>query len=263
MGADLWFSDTGTGPPVLFVHGAGTHGPLWTDDLQALAATHRVIVPTRRGYPGSPPSPQDWSAHGDDMAGVLDRAGVASAAVIGHSAGCIVALDLALRHPDRVERLVLLDPAVRTRSFVTPPFLLAFGRAQLERRLRGGARAVERWFRYVLSHRSGGGAWERMTPARRDALRANADGVFADFASGDGSAQVDDDKLRGLALPVTVVIAEQTPETFRRCGEHLASVIPGARRVLLEGAGHAVAFDQPEQLLAVLHSALGDARAAA
>src|SRR5690348_9035644 len=119
MSSDLWCSDAGTGRPALLVHGGGTHGPLWTEDLEPLTATHRLVIPTRRGYPGSPPSPRDWSAHADDMVAVLDAAGIASAAVVAHSAGCIVALDLALRYPRRVERLVLLDPGVRLRSFTT------------------------------------------------------------------------------------------------------------------------------------------------
>ena len=41
---------------MLLIDGGGTHGPLWAADLEPLTATRRVIVPTRRGYPGSPPS---------------------------------------------------------------------------------------------------------------------------------------------------------------------------------------------------------------
>jgi pimeloyl-ACP methyl ester carboxylesterase len=262
VASGLWRSDVGSGPPVLFIHGGGTHGPLWTDDLKDLSDTHRLIVPTRRGYPGSPPSPRDWSAHADDMAGVLDDCDVPSAAVVAHSAGCIVALDLALRHPERVERLVLLDPGVRLASFKTPAFLWAFGKAQVVRRIRGASRAVGGWFRYALSYRSGGTAWEGFTDARREALRNNAEGVFADFGSGDGSAQIDDERLGGLSLPVTVVIAGQTPETLRRSGEHLAETIPGASRVLIREAGHALAFDQPEELLEVIRAALEPAEGA-
>jgi pimeloyl-ACP methyl ester carboxylesterase len=241
---------------VLVVHGGGTHGPLWAADLEPLTTTHRVIVPTRRGYPGSPPSPRDWSAHSDDMVHVLDAAGVGSAAVVGHSAGCIVALDLALRYPARVAQLVLLDPGVRLRSFTTPAFVGTFARAQVVRRLRGEERAIAGWFRYAFSYRTGGSAWERMSGERREALRANASGVFADFASGDGSAQIDDESLTGLSLPVTVVIAGQTPETLRRSGEHLAATIPGAKRVVIEAAGHALALDRREELIDVLRSSL-------
>jgi pimeloyl-ACP methyl ester carboxylesterase len=256
VGADVWCSDAGSGPPVLVVHGAGTHGPLWSEDLQPLTASHRLIVPTRRGYPGSPPSPRDWSAHTDEMVTLLDAVRVPSAAVVGHSAGCIVALDLALRYSSRVERLVLLDPAVRVRSFLTPAFVLAFTSAQLLRRFGAKQRALARWFGYALSYRGGGTAWERLPQARREALLANADGVFADFASGDGSAQIDDERLRVLSLPVTIVIAGQTPETLRRSGEHLAATIPGAERVVIEDAGHALAFDRPTRLHEVLSIAL-------
>jgi len=59
-------------------------------------------------------------------------------------------------------------------------------------------------------------------------------------------------RLAALTLPAPVVIAGQTPETFRRCGEHLAATIPGAERVVLEDAGHAAAFDQSEALIGLL-----------
>lgn len=256
MSSALWCSDAGTGRPVLVVHGAGTDGPAWSADLAPLTARHRVVVPSRRGYTGSPPSPRDWSAHTMDMIALLDAAGIGSAAVVAHSAGCIVALDLALRYRTRVERLVLLDPAVRLRSFLTPPFVRAFVTAQVLSRFGARDRALAGWFRYALSYRSGGSAWERMPQERRDAVLANANGIFADFASGDGSAQIDDARLRELSVPVTVVIAGETPETLRRSGEHLAATIPAAERVVIEDAGHALAFDQRDRLLDLLGTAL-------
>lgn len=252
----LWCSDRGTGPPVLVVHGAGSHGPMWASDLEGVTDTYRLIVPTRRGYPGSPPSPRDWSAHTEDMIGVLDSAQIVSAAVVAHSAGCIVALDLALRYPERVERLVLLDPGVCLRSFLTPRFVRAFIRKQLLRALRGERRAAESWFRFVLSYRTGGSAWDRIPEQRREMLLANAGGANADMASGDGSAQIDDERLARLSLPVTVVVAGLSPETLHRSGEYLARTIPNAHRVKLEHAGHALAFDQPDELFSILRTAL-------
>jgi pimeloyl-ACP methyl ester carboxylesterase len=253
---ELWCSDVGSGSPVLVVHGAGSHGPMWAADLESLTTSYRLIVPTRRGYPGSPPSPRDWNAHSRDMVAVLDARSVGSAAVVAHSGGCIVALDLAVRYPERVERVVLLDPVVRLRSFLTPALVRAFLSTRFLRRVRGEHRALEAWMRYALSYRTGDSAWTRMPEARRESLRANAAGVFADQASGDGSDQIDDKRLAALALPVAVVLAGLSPNSFARSGEHLARTIPGAQRVVIEDSGHALAFDQPDQLLSALQSAL-------
>lgn len=229
---------------------------MWAADLDALTDTHRIIVPTRRGYPGSPEAVGDWSVHTEDMVGVLDACGIESATILAHSAGSIVALDLALRHPDRVQRLVLLDPAVRLRSFLTAAFALAFARAQLVRRLRGERRGLDSWQRYILSYRTGGSAWERMPETRREAMRANAHGVFADIAAGDGSQHIDNDRLAALELPVTVILAGLSPTTLRRSGEHLARTIPDARRILIHDAGHALTVDQPAKLITLVRSAL-------
>ncbi len=166
----------GTGSPVLVVHGAGSHGPIWADDLEPLTDTHRLIVPTRRGYPGSPPSPRDWSAHAEDMMSVLDSAGVESADVVGHGAGCIVVVDLALRHAERVKRLVLLDPALRLRELQRASFRRVCLKMKLLR-LVSERQAIETWFRYVLSYQPNPpsarsrekSAWTEMPEGRRDA----------------------------------------------------------------------------------------------
>jgi pimeloyl-ACP methyl ester carboxylesterase len=102
--------EAGSGPPLLFLHGAG--GLFWDPLLDALAATHRVLAPE---HPGAGES--QGLEHVEDLWDLvlyynelLDVLGVDTAPVVGHSFGGMVAAELAATSPHRVERLVLIAP---------------------------------------------------------------------------------------------------------------------------------------------------------
>ncbi len=112
-GTRMHVIDEGAGRPVLLLHGNGAMAEDFVASglVQRLAAHHRVIVPDRPGF-GHTPRPRGrlWTAHAQAelLAAMLDRLGVRGAVVLGHSWGVMPALDLALRHPDRVAALVLV-----------------------------------------------------------------------------------------------------------------------------------------------------------
>ncbi len=257
-GTDLWYSDEGAGDVVLVIHGAGSDGRMWAKDLAPLARTRRVIALNRRGFPGSGPAIRDWRVHGDDAAGLVEELDAAPVAVVGHSGGSIAALDLAVRHAELVSSLVLLDPAFGTRRNITPAFAAIFLKVQLLRRLGRERKAIDTWLRFATSYRTGGSAFERMPDERRELLRANASGVFADMASGDGS-YIGDEDLASIRAPVTIITADFSPSFLQKTSASLAKRLPAVTARTLHGAGHAMAFDRSEALLAELQRALGGA----
>ena len=102
----------GSGPPVVFLHGAG--GLVWDPFLDALAAHHTVYAPE---HPGLTAGEEDAISHLDNLwdlvlyyNDVLDALGVKSAALIGHSFGGMMAAELAANNPERVSKLVLMCP---------------------------------------------------------------------------------------------------------------------------------------------------------
>ncbi len=100
------------GPPVLALHGVTGHAGRW--DVLAAALPHlRLIAVDLRGHGRSPWAPP-WGLeqHVSDALGVLDALELPRVAIIGHSFGGAIALHLARVAPERVERLVLLDPAL-------------------------------------------------------------------------------------------------------------------------------------------------------
>jgi pimeloyl-ACP methyl ester carboxylesterase len=251
----------GEGPPLLFIHGVGTTGELWFRDLQPLASSHYLIVHNRRGYRYSSESPPDWSGHRDDAAALLAALGVQRAAVVGYSGGASVALDLALQQPELVSSLVLLDPAVNIKRCVTPGFVKALLIARLLRRLRGERAGAEYWMRYVASYATGGTAFDKVSTERREAILANARGMFADAQSATAHA-IDEARMRSLTMPVAIVDAKLSPPFLRRSSERLRRAMPQARSVTIESAGHHVMIDARDEVLAILRDVLGATAAA-
>jgi pimeloyl-ACP methyl ester carboxylesterase len=102
------------GRPVVLLHGFPEFWYAWRSVMPVLvAAGYRVIVPDQRGYGDSskPPSVQDYRVDllGNDIAQLIARLGYTSASVVGHDWGGGVAWNLAIRHPECVDRLVILD----------------------------------------------------------------------------------------------------------------------------------------------------------
>jgi lipase len=100
------------GPPVLALHGVTGHGRRWQALADALPDI-RLLAVDLRGHGHSPWTPP-WTIdqHVADALGTLDALGLDRVPVMGHSFGGAIALHLARSAPERVERLVLLDPAL-------------------------------------------------------------------------------------------------------------------------------------------------------
>lgn len=106
------YVEAGSGEPVLGIHGnvgGYDHGLSLIDGF--IGSDHRLIAPSRFGYPGTPmPEDPTVEAQADAHVCLLDALGVDRAVVVATSAGATSALQLALRHPERVSALVLISP---------------------------------------------------------------------------------------------------------------------------------------------------------
>jgi 3-oxoadipate enol-lactonase len=211
--------------------------------------------------PRTGPPVADWSVHTEDAAALITSLDVAPVAVVGHSAGSIVALELAVRRPELVSRLVLLDPAFASRRNVTPKLASTFVKMQMLRRLGRDRQALDTWLRFATSYRTGGSAFERMAEDRRELLRSNAEGIFSDLSSDDGSRNIGAEDLASIRVPVTIITADLSPSFLQKTSASLAKRLPAVSTRTLQGAGHAMVFDQSEALLADLRRALEGASA--
>ena len=106
--------------PVVLVHGLGVSGAYFVPVAERLATDFAVYVPDLPGHGPSatPDTPPDIAGLARALIAWMDCAGIARAALVGHSMGCQVVVEAALRHPERIARLVLIapvsDPAARS-----------------------------------------------------------------------------------------------------------------------------------------------------
>src|SRR5579883_712376 len=108
-GARLRYEATGSGPPLVFVHGAGGNRLIWFQQVPYFARSFTVLTYDQRGWGESlqPPDGSAGSAFVDDLLGLLDDLGIDAAHLVAHSMGGWTALGLAHRHPERVRSLTL------------------------------------------------------------------------------------------------------------------------------------------------------------
>lgn len=154
QGEALSVTDTGQGPVLLFSHGTPTWSYEWRHLMRALSPTHRCIAPDHLGFGLSPrPAGADYrpEAHAARFARLIEALGLERVTLLVHDFGGPFALDAALEHPEKVERLVVFN------SFAWP-----FATTRIERmmaRMLGGA--LMRWFyrRFNMSFVISRSAW--------------------------------------------------------------------------------------------------------
>ena len=230
--------------PLFLTHGYSASASMWALNLPALSAPRQVITWDIRGH-GRSDAPSDPALYSaalsvEDMAALLDRAGVGKVILGGLSLGGYLSLAFYRRYPGRVMALVLCDtgPGYRRDEPRAEWNAIAIRRAEeFERRgfdALGDGPEVR-----ASGHRSP----EGLALAARGILTQHDSGVI--------------DSLESITVPTLVLVgAEDKP--FRNSADMMAAKIPGATKVVLEGAGHAANLDQPEAFDRALLDFLGD-----
>jgi pimeloyl-ACP methyl ester carboxylesterase len=114
-GVELYYEIHGEGTPLVMLHGGVNPSDFFGAPLTAMAQTHQVIAIHLRGHGFSTDADTPWSCElmADDVAALLDALGIAQADVMGWSLGAGVALQTAIRHPERVGKLVVISISMR------------------------------------------------------------------------------------------------------------------------------------------------------
>jgi pimeloyl-ACP methyl ester carboxylesterase len=226
------------GPNVLLVHAGVTDQRAWNHVVDALPGAHCLTFDAR-GYGGTTTATQDgWSAV-DDAVAVLDAYDVPSAVVIGASMGGRTSIDLALTHPDRVQGLALIGPAVSgAPEPAYEPEVLALDEEWESAEARGDQAAVNRIEARVWL--DGPTAPEgRVTGAARELFLEMNGRALA--AAEPGERREDAaawERLGEIAVPVLVMVGEHDLRYIKEHCAHVARSIAGARLVELPGVAH-------------------------
>lgn len=117
-GITLYVETHGEGAPLVLLHGGLGSGEMFGPVLDLLAARRRVVVVDLQGHGRTADidRPLDLGLMGDDIAALIERLGIAGADVVGYSLGGGVALQVAVRHPEAVGRLVMVSANIHSRA---------------------------------------------------------------------------------------------------------------------------------------------------
>jgi pimeloyl-ACP methyl ester carboxylesterase len=254
------------GAPILFVHGFGTCSFLWREVGPAFALANRTAFAIDLFGYGESDRPFDAqygiAAQSDYLDRALTALRLSKATLVGIDLGGAVAMHLAFNRPERVERLVLINPIafddvpgddVKSMQRNTGRFALKISRGVL-----GAAPLIRELLERSVADKSN---MPEGLIARYLAPYVGQDGLnhlltLARAVDGDDMAEVD---LGQLDKPSLIIWGDQDPFVSPKLGDRLADTIPGSRLVRLPGTGRLVPEEAPETLANMILEFVGAA----
>ncbi len=234
-GIKLFYGEIGHGSPVVVLHGGLANSDYLGNQVRALARYHRVVVVDSRGHGRSTRDnqPFGYDLMTDDVVALLDALKIRSADILGWSDGAIIALDMAMRHPERAGRI------------------FAFGANTLTSGLKDGFDRNPVFAAYMARARQ---EYARLspTPGQYDAFQEQIGKMWAD------QPNWTDAQLRSIKSPVLVVDGDHDEGIKREHTEYIAATIPGAGLLILPNVSHFAFLQDPVLFNAALLDFLGD-----
>jgi pimeloyl-ACP methyl ester carboxylesterase len=245
----LYYSVHGSGPAgqaaLVLVHGAGGSHLSWPPQLRRLPGL-RVYALDLPGHGRSADAGQaSIPAYAQALAAWLSACGLNRVILAGHSMGSAIALRLALDHPDRVDRLVLIGAGARLR--VHPDLLQKSG---------DPATFLEAVSLVVEWSYAEQAPPDLVRLARRRLEETPPQVLQADFQACNGFDITD--SLEQVRQPALVVCGQADRMTPPKYASFLASRLPGARLVVIPRAGHMVMLERPDEVAAKVASFLNE-----
>ena len=236
-------------PPVVLLHGLGSAGEAWQLQFEPLAEMgFRVLAPDMPGFGWStwPGGKVSVARMADLVAQFMEGVGASPAHVVGISMGGTVALQLALDHPQRVRSLVLVNTFARLRPRNLGEWAYFLARIVIARVVgpeRQAEMVAHRIFPRAEHEEARRVLREHIMRADRNVYRGMMAALFRFDVRG---------RLGEIRVPTLVITGAEDTTVAPVIQEELARGIPGARHVVIEGAGHGVIADSPQKFNEVL-----------
>lgn len=247
-GVEQNYIDAGKGAPLVFVHGFPLSSAAWQKQIDAFQSTHRVIALDLRGFGGSDarPGPVAMAQYAVDLRELLDQLAVGPVVLIGHSMGGYVALAFAREFPELLRGLTL----VGTKAGNDTPEAAAGRRTTAEQVKTHG---IETVISTMLTKMLGPDNHDaRMIAQVREIMSAAKPVGVVGALLGMAERPDSTPSLKQIAVPTLIVAGAADTVIPPAESEKLARDIRGAELKLIPGAGHLVAYEQPEKFNRIL-----------
>ena len=249
--ASIHYESVGEGKPLLFIAGTASDGASWSPILPLLRGRRLILIDNRGSGRTKVEGPIEIAEMADDAGALLDHLGVAQGDVLGHALGGFIGLLLALRHPDKVGRLVTMG----TGPMSAASKVLLHDLARLAFTM-----VPQDWFRIFHQFLFSDPFFAdeaRVAQAAEGATRypfRQSPGDFGrQIAALDRIEPVD---LSGIACPALAIAGEldllAKPEAVRA----MHAPIKGVRQMTITGAAHSIHWEKPQESAAAIKAFL-------
>ena len=250
-GYPVTYQETGSGEPLVLVHGSLNDYRIWYAQVPEFAKKYRVITMSLRHY-----FPERWdgkgddfsvSQHADDVAALIKQLGLGKVHLLGHSRGGAVVLMVAKTHPELIRTLVLEDASgmegllpdtPESRKMASETKELVGG---LRRNLRDGN--VEKAAQEFTDGLGGPGTWAKRSQAQRQILLDNM-GTGVDSGERGNITCAD---IAKLDFPVLTLTGERSPKRYAEAfaeAHRCNTAVPAP--IVIPNAAHAMNRENPE-----------------
>jgi len=245
-GARYAYVERGSGPPVLFVHGLTFDHHMWDDQLEALSPRYRCIAVDLLGHGASASGPADYTLEdeAENLHALMGELAASPAHVVGLSMGGMIAMRLALAHPEDVRSLALLDTSAEPEVPERRPqyeALAATAKAQGVDTILPAVLPIMFSQEFLQSQPA------KVEAYKRRFRQLDLDGIEAATRAVTRRSDILD-RISAIRVPTLVIVGEKDVATTPDKAQNIVQRIAGARLETVPGAGHMTPIEQPERI---------------
>lgn len=242
----LHYSVNGSGNPIVLIHGNFMDSRIWEYQIEELSNKNKVVSYDLRGY-GKSDIPRSSFSHVEDLKSLIDYLDINDVTLVGSSLGGSIAIDFALKHPNLVQKLVLIAPALTGYKY---PFRLNIEVMQnlLTKKMKGSQAAIEKFIASPY--------WEYMFPSQENKVaRDMVLDIIRDeknFYSWNPSlyrpADVNSiNRLSNIKAPTLIVLSDRDKEFNIKVGNYIHENIKKSKKLVIADCGHLPFVERPQE----------------
>jgi pimeloyl-ACP methyl ester carboxylesterase len=240
-GTKIYYEVAGAGHPLVLIHGGQMDSRMWDDQFHLFSKTYRVVRFDVRGYGKSPASKNVYASE-DDLAALLKFLKIEKAYIVGLSLGGRIAIDFALRHPEMTDGIVPVAPGLSGFHFTEDP-----SEWNILRAVQAGdfAKATDYWLQtgYMAPAMGNPQIAPRLRQLSLDNVHENLDNPLLETMPNPPAI----DRLSQIKAPTLIIVGNRDVADIHEICGLLRARIPGAKEIVIEGSGHIVNMENPEE----------------